>query len=128
MTCVLFGRCIWRLLMAVGNPSGQCPKQHTTLYMVGWCMSTFIAWKSALATIFSFPFLSLSSTSKGVLTLQNCKVIFNFLIVSNLIYLLFNFIIWYLIFYVFLSNLILILLISIYFSFNLFMIRFYFSI
>jgi hypothetical protein len=44
----------------------------------------------------------------------------NLLIVSNLIYLFFNFIHWLLTFYVFLSNLIIVLLIPIYFTFNLF--------
>jgi hypothetical protein len=56
-----------------------------------------------------------------VLTLQNCKVVINLLIVSNLIYLFFNFIHWHLLLiFIFLSNLIFILLIPIYFAFNIF--------
>jgi hypothetical protein len=50
---------------------------------------------------FPSPLISLPSTSKCGLTLQSCKVILNHLIVSNSIYLFFNFVHWHLIFYVF---------------------------
>jgi len=47
-------------------------------------------------------------------------VVLDYLIISNLIYLFFNFINWHLLFYVFLLNLICTLLIIVYFTFNIF--------
>jgi hypothetical protein len=85
----------WLLVTFQGSVQSNAPL--SSLYVVGWCKLTFIAWKSS-GNNFLISFLLFLLHLKGVLTLQNCKVIFNFLIVSNLIYLFFNFIIWHLIF------------------------------
>jgi len=106
--------------MIVGGLLEWILKHRATLYLVGQRVSAFMAQKNSFDN-FLVPFFSLSFTLKGVLTLQNCKVVINLLIVSNLIYLFFNFIYWHLLLiFIFLSNLIFILLIPIYFAFNIF--------
>ena len=117
---------VWRLQVIIGSLLRRCLKHRSTLYVVGWHELAFMERRSSDDNF--FPPLSFLSTSKGVLTLQSCKVVLNPLIVSNLIYLFFNFIIRHLTFYVFfLSNLILIILIPIYFAFNIFLLDFIFQ-
>ena len=107
----LFGRRAWCLPVIVGPILVWFSKHRATFYtVVGLHVSTTKARQSSYDNFYpplSFP-------------MQNCKMTLNLLIVSNLIYLFFNFIHWLLTFYVFLSNLIIVLLIPIYFTFNLF--------
>jgi len=88
---------VWRLQVIIGSLLRRCLKHRSTLYVVGWHELAFMERRSSDDHF--FPPLSFLSTSKGVLTLQSCKVVLNPLIVSNLIYLFF--IIRHLTFYVF---------------------------
>ena len=116
---------VWCLLVAIGSLLRRCLKHRAILYIVGWHVLASMERRSFDDNFFPPP--SFLSTSKGVLTLQSCKMVLNYLIVLNLIYLFINFIIRHLIFYVFLSNLILIIMIPIYFSFNIFLLNFIFQ-
>jgi hypothetical protein len=109
-------------LVVVGSFPEQCSKQRATLYTVGQCVSTSMTWSSSDDN--SPPLFSPLHLKRyaGLVKLQSSPQSFNCIKKK------FNFIPWNLIFYVFLSNLILILLILIYFSFNLFLIGFYFLI
>jgi hypothetical protein len=116
---------VWRLLVAIGSLLRRCLKHRAILYIVGRHVLASMERRSFDDNVFPSP--SFLSTSKGVLTLQSCKMVLNYLIVLNLIYLFINFIIRHLIFYVFLSNLILIIMIPIYFAFNIFLLNFIFQ-
>jgi hypothetical protein len=106
-----FEWCVQLNLVAIGNLLRWHLKHHVALYTVSWHVLTSMTRKSSSNNSLIF---SLSSTSKGVLDLQSCKVILIHLIVSNL-FIFLNFINLYFFYIFFLSNLILILLIHIYF-------------
>jgi len=90
---------VWRLLVAIGSLLRRCLKHRVILYIVGRHVLASMERRSFDDNVFPSP--SFLSTSKGVLTLQSCKMVLNYLIVLNLIYLFINFIIRHLIFYVF---------------------------
>ena len=86
-----FERRVRLLPVVVSGLQRRHPKCHVALHTVGQHMSSFVAQRSS-SKKFSPTLFSLSSISKDVLTLQSCKMVLNLLIVSNLIYLFFNFI------------------------------------
>jgi hypothetical protein len=65
------------LPVAVRRLLGWRPQHHVTLYTVGWHVSAFVA-RQSFDDNFSPHVFSLSSTSEGVVALQNCKVVLNF--------------------------------------------------
>jgi hypothetical protein len=84
--------------VAVGSFPLLRSKHHATLYTKSQRVLVLMARRS-----FNYNFSPsfLSSTSKGVLASQSCKMVLDHLIAWNLIYLFFNFIHCHLIFYIF---------------------------
>jgi len=84
-----FKQPVRHLLVATSRLIGQRLKQHVTLYMVGWHMSASIAWKSSDDNFSPSPSFISTPPQK---VCWPCKIVLNLLIISNLIYLFFNFI------------------------------------